>query len=102
MACLGCFLIGLVFVTGAGEYWLALFDKYGAMGLTLIALIEIVATMYVYGHRKFTSDIKQITGYQIGWYWQIMWRFVAPILLTSLLVVSTFKQFQVSLSFWIN
>ena len=40
-ACLLCFLIGLVFTTGAGEYWLTLFDTYGAMGLTLIALIEI-------------------------------------------------------------
>ena len=28
VACLTCFLIGLLFVTGAGEYWLTLFDRY--------------------------------------------------------------------------
>ena len=95
VACLGCFLIGLVFVTGAGEYWLALFDKYGAMGLTLIALIEIVATMYVYGHARFVSDVQQMTGYTLGWYWKIMWRFVAPLMLGGLLIISMINQFKV-------
>ena len=55
---------GLVFTTGAGEYWLSLFDRYAAMGLTLIAFIEIVAVMYVYGHRRFTDDIQEMTGYR--------------------------------------
>ena len=58
-ACLLCFLIGLVFTTGAGEYWLTLFDTYGAMGLTLIALIEILSLMYSYGHARFTNDIEE-------------------------------------------
>ena len=74
---------------------MALFDKYGAMGLTLIALIEIVATMYVYGHAKFVSDVQQMTGYTLGWYWKIMWRFVAPLMLAGLLIISMINQFKV-------
>lgn len=50
-----CASIGTVFTTGAGEYWLTLFDNYGAMGLTLIAFAEIMSVMYVYGHEKFTT-----------------------------------------------
>ena len=64
ISCGICFVFGLVFTTGAGEYWLSLFDRYAAMGLTLIAFIEIVAVMYVYGHRRFTDDIQEMTGYR--------------------------------------
>ena len=64
ISCGICFLFGLVFTTGAGEYWLSLFDRYAAMGLTLIAFIEIVSVMYVYGHRRFTEDIHDMTGYR--------------------------------------
>ena len=53
-------MVGLIFTTGAGEYFLTLFDTYGAMGLTLIALIEIMSVMYIYGHAQFTDDIEEI------------------------------------------
>ena len=49
-----CFTIGLVFTTGAGEYWLTLFDSFGATGLTFIAFTELVSVMYVYGHARFS------------------------------------------------
>ena len=49
-----CFSIGLVFTTGAGEYWLTLFDSFGATGLTFIAFTELVSVMYVYGHERFS------------------------------------------------
>ena len=84
--------IGLLFTTGAGEYFLTLFDTYGAMGLTLIALTEIIAVMYVYGHARFTDDIEEMTGIRPGFYWQICWRFVAPVLLAVILVSSIITQ----------
>jgi len=90
-ACLLCFLVGLVFTTGAGEYWLTLFDTYGAMGLTFIALIEITSLMYVYGHERFTDDIEEMTGVRPGLYWQLTWRLIAPVMLTGLLLMSIIK-----------
>ena len=51
--------------------------------------------MYVYGHAKFVSDIQQMTGYTLGWYWKIMWRFVAPLMLAGLLIISMINQFKV-------
>lgn len=51
--CLVSFLGGLIFVTGAGEYWLSLFDGYASTtGLVIIALLEIVSVMYIYGHER--------------------------------------------------
>ena len=56
------FCVGIIFTTGAGEYWLTLFDTFGATGLTFIAFTELVSVMYVYGHKRFTQDIKNMTG----------------------------------------
>lgn len=69
--CLICCTVGLLFTTGAGEYWLKLFDSFaGTIGLVLLALLENVAVMYIYGHDKFTTDIEEMTGYRPGIYWQ--------------------------------
>jgi len=93
VACIFCMTIGLIFTTGAGEYFLTLFDTYGAMGLTLIALTEIIAVMYIYGHKQFTDDIEEMTGVRPGIYWQICWRFVSPLLLAIVLVTSVVMSF---------
>ena len=52
--CIVSYLIGLLFVTGSGEYWVKIFDSFaGTTGLIFIALLESVAVMYIYGHRKY-------------------------------------------------
>ncbi|KAG8301637.1 hypothetical protein J6590_048833 [Homalodisca vitripennis] len=84
-----CFLVGLIFTTGAGEYWLKLFDSFaGTIGLVMIAFLEMVAVMFIYGHEKFTQDIEDMTGYRPGLYWQITWRFLAPLIMFSILTSS--------------
>lgn len=51
--CIFCFFVGLIFCTGAGEYWLKMFDSFaGTIGLVVIALMETVAVIYIYGHEK--------------------------------------------------
>ena len=69
----GCFSIGLIFTTGAGEYWLTLFDSFGAAGLTFIAFAELVSVMYVYGHERFTRDIENMTGMYIYYGYVCAW-----------------------------
>lgn len=87
--CLICCIVGLLFCTGAGEYWLKLFDSFaGTIGLVLLALLETVAVVFIYGHERFTRDIEEMTGYRPGWYWQITWRFIGPCLMSLILVSS--------------
>lgn len=53
VVCVCCFFIGLIFCTGAGEYWLKMFDSFaGTIGLVVIALMETIAVIYIYGHVK--------------------------------------------------
>ena len=52
--CIVCYLLGLIFVTGAGEYWVKIFDSFaGTTGLIFIALLESIAVMYIYGHERY-------------------------------------------------
>ncbi|XP_011305102.1 sodium- and chloride-dependent transporter XTRP3 [Fopius arisanus] len=87
--CATCFLVGLIFCTGAGEYWLKLFDSFAStIGLVVVAFLEMIAVVFVYGHEKFTQDIEDMTGYRPGWYWQITWRFLAPLIMICILLSS--------------
>ncbi|XP_063905609.1 sodium-dependent neutral amino acid transporter B(0)AT3 isoform X2 [Zophobas morio] len=87
--CVVCFFIGLIFTTGAGEYWLNMFDSFAAtIGLVVVALLEMISVIYIYGHEKFTKDIYEMTGVKPGIYWQVTWRFLAPIIMAVILVAS--------------
>lgn len=71
-----------------------LFDSFaGTIGLVLLALLENVAVMYIYGHEKFTRDIEEMTGYKPGPYWQITWRYIGPVIMTVILISSIIYMF---------
>ncbi|XP_011692153.1 PREDICTED: sodium- and chloride-dependent transporter XTRP3 [Wasmannia auropunctata] len=94
VVCVICFFMGLIFCTGAGEYWLKMFDSFaGTIGLVIVALMEMLSVICVYGHEKFTKDIEEMTGYKPGPYWQITWRFLAPVIMVGILLCSVISMF---------
>lgn len=53
VVCVFCFLVGFIFCTGAGEYWLKMFDSFaGTIGLVVVALMEMISVIYIYGHKR--------------------------------------------------
>ncbi|XP_076655482.1 sodium- and chloride-dependent transporter XTRP3 isoform X2 [Halictus rubicundus] len=94
VVCTVCFFVGLIFCTGAGEYWLKMFDSFaGTIGLVMVALMEMLSVVFIYGHEKFSKDIEEMTGYRPGPYWQVTWRFLAPIIMVCILVSSIASMF---------
>ncbi|XP_054002780.1 sodium- and chloride-dependent transporter XTRP3 isoform X1 [Hylaeus anthracinus] len=94
VVCTVCFFVGLIFCTGAGEYWLKMFDSFaGTIGLVMVALMEMISVIFIYGHEKFTKDIEEMTGYRPGTYWQVTWRFLAPIIMVCILLSSIASMF---------
>ncbi|KAM7063896.1 sodium- and chloride-dependent transporter XTRP3 [Molossus nigricans] len=86
LLCLISCAIGMVFTMEAGNYWFDIFNDYAAtLSLLLIVLVETVAVCYVYGLRRFESDLQATTGRTLNWYWKIMWAGVSPLLIVSLL-----------------
>ncbi|XP_046953421.1 sodium- and chloride-dependent transporter XTRP3 isoform X3 [Lynx rufus] len=87
LVCLVNCVIGLVFTMEAGNYWFDIFNDYAAtLPLLFIVLVEIVAVCYVFGLRRFESDLKAMTGRTLNWYWKAMWAGVSPLLIISLFV----------------
>ncbi|KAK9403651.1 Slc6a19: Sodium-dependent neutral amino acid transporter B [Crotalus adamanteus] len=50
--CFASFLLGLLFTTRSGSYWLEVFDSYGSLTLLIISLLELCSVVYVYGLKR--------------------------------------------------
>ncbi|KAM9185828.1 sodium- and chloride-dependent transporter XTRP3 isoform 1-T1 [Dugong dugon] len=87
LVCLVNCAIGMVFTMESGNYWFDIFNDYAAtLSLLLIVLVETVAVCYVYGLRRFESDLQSMTGCSLSWYWKVMWAGVSPLLIISLFI----------------
>ncbi|XP_065369688.1 sodium-dependent dopamine transporter isoform X2 [Calliphora vicina] len=81
------FVVGLASCTQGGFYFFQLLDRYAAGYSILIAVFfEAIAVSWIYGTERFCEDIKDMIGFRPGKYWQICWRFVAPIFLLFITV----------------
>ncbi|XP_034029824.1 sodium- and chloride-dependent transporter XTRP3A-like [Thalassophryne amazonica] len=87
IVCVLCLLLGLGFTTTSGNYWFTIFNDYAAnFSLLFIVLLEIITVSYIYGIKRFESDIMDMLGHRPNWYWKIMWVAVSPILLIVLFI----------------
>ncbi|XP_075168190.1 sodium-dependent dopamine transporter isoform X2 [Haematobia irritans] len=76
------FVVGLASCTQGGFYFFQLLDRYAAGYSILIAVFfEAIAVSWIYGTNRFCEDIRDMIGFRPGKYWQVCWRFVAPIFL---------------------
>ncbi|XP_076448921.1 sodium- and chloride-dependent transporter XTRP3-like [Babylonia areolata] len=93
--CGSCCMVGMLFVLGSGAYWVALFDAFaGSYPLILVALAETIGVGWVYGVDRFARDIEMMIGKKPSWYWRVAWKFIAPVLIVSLLVATLIRQFS--------
>ncbi|XP_048795302.1 inactive sodium-dependent neutral amino acid transporter B(0)AT3 isoform X2 [Lagopus muta] len=93
--CLASFLFALCFTLGSGSYWIDIFDSYaGSVPLLVIAFFEVIGVAYVYKIKRFSKDVKWMTGRKLNLYWQITWRFISPLLLLIVFVAFVTLQIQ--------
>ena len=87
--CVALFLLGIPMTCQGGMYLLHLMDEStGTFALIFVGLAESLVIPYVYGWRRFCDDIEYMTGARPNMYLIITWSFVAPALLTFLLVAN--------------
>ncbi|XP_022230124.1 sodium-dependent dopamine transporter [Drosophila obscura] len=81
------FVVGLASCTQGGFYFFHLLDRYAAGYSILVAVFfEAIAVSWIYGTNRFSEDIRDMIGFPPGLYWQVCWRFVAPIFLLFITV----------------
>ncbi|XP_026140148.1 solute carrier family 6 member 19b [Carassius auratus] len=87
VTCLVCCLVGLIFVQGSGNYWLALFDSFaGSIPLLIIAFCEMIGVVYVYGIDRFNEDLIFMIGHKPNIFWQATWRVISPLIMLAIFI----------------
>ncbi|XP_024050852.1 sodium-dependent neutral amino acid transporter B(0)AT3-like [Terrapene carolina triunguis] len=93
--CLVSFVTALCFTLRSGSYWLEVFDSYaGSLPLLIIAFFEVTGVVYVYGIKRFSDDVKWMTGRQPNFYWQVSWRIISPLLMLTVFIAFVTLQTQ--------
>jgi len=76
------FLMGIVFTTRGGFYWLDIIDYFtSSFGLTLVAILEAIVIGYFYKPHRLREYINEVSDFRIGKWWDIAIMFVLPIVL---------------------
>ncbi|XP_015773538.1 PREDICTED: sodium- and chloride-dependent GABA transporter 2-like [Acropora digitifera] len=80
LVCVVWFLVGLSMVTEGGMYVFQLFDGYSGSGsvLLLVVICETLAIGWLYGRRRFYSDMERMLGFRINPWIGWCWCFFAP------------------------
>jgi NSS family neurotransmitter:Na+ symporter len=76
------FLMGVVFTTRGGFYWLDIIDYYTcSFGLTLVAILESITIGYVYKTRRLKEYINEVSEFRIGKWCDITIMVILPLVL---------------------
>lgn len=64
-----------------------LLDSYAA-GFSILGtvLCETIAISWIYGIKRFKSDLREMLGFEIGRWWPFCWVFVAPLFLMTIII----------------
>jgi len=94
--CVFGFLVGLVYVTGAGFYWLDIVDHWmNNYGLVVIGFLECIAIGWFYGAKKLRAFINEVSDFKIGWWWDLLITWVTPGVLGWAIVANMIEEFRV-------
>jgi solute carrier family 6 dopamine transporter-like protein 3 len=80
-------MVGLASCAQGGVYVVELLDRYAASYSILFAVFcESIAVSWIYGYKRFSSDIKFMLGFEVGLWWKFCWTFCAPLFLMVIIV----------------
>ncbi|XP_005096864.2 sodium- and chloride-dependent betaine transporter [Aplysia californica] len=81
------FVISLPYATEGGMYLFQLVDWYFAAYVVIVnSILELFVVSWIYGAERFFDDIKLMLGYRPPYIFAILWRFLTPLFLMTVLV----------------
>ncbi|SKA11630.1 sodium-dependent transporter [Selenihalanaerobacter shriftii] len=88
--CLAGLLGSLIFTTGAGLYFLDIVDHFvNQFGIALIGLVECIVLGWYYKSSRIRNYVNPLSDFPIGNWWEIMIKFVTPIILGVMFIQNT-------------
>ena len=91
--CVIHFSIGVIFTTGAGSYWLDIFNDYSAnINLLAVGLGQYVFIHWFFGSKYWLNETKWMIGEDgalmniFCWYLRICATFISPVLIFAIIL----------------
>lgn len=92
--CVIGFLIGLLFLTKAGLYWLDITDHWiNSYGLVGVGLAEALILTFLLGTKKLKEELNSHTVRPVGLLWELSIWFITPVMLTITIILSLKTEF---------
>ncbi len=86
--CSVCFMLGILFTTRAGLYFLDVIDHFiTSFGLVLVGIFECLAIGWVYGADRLREYINSVSKWKLGKWWNHAIKWFIPLILGTLLVM---------------
>ena len=91
ISCTVAFLAGIPMCFESGFLLFQLMDHRSANAILLMAFLEVVTVSWFYGTNRFYGDILEMKMWMpkvMGYYWKFCWKFVTPVILGGVTVLS--------------
>ncbi|MFC1884117.1 sodium-dependent transporter [Thermodesulfobacteriota bacterium] len=92
--CLIGFLIGFLYATKAGLYWLDVVDHWMNWGLVIVGLLEAILIGWFFNIKEVSKDIDSTSQIKFGKLWIISVKYITPFILLATIVWSIFNEFK--------
>ncbi|MCK4235409.1 sodium-dependent transporter [candidate division WOR-3 bacterium] len=81
------FVVGLIFTTRAGLYWLDIVDHFmNNFGLFIVGFLEAIFIGYIFGADKLRKYANNLSELSVGRWWDLIIRYFVPIVSLVLLI----------------
>jgi NSS family neurotransmitter:Na+ symporter len=91
------FVIGLLFATHAGYYWLDIVDYFlNSTLLVVVGILECVVIGWVYGSVKLRDYANSVSDWKAGKWWDFVIKFLTPIILLVTLLSALIERLKSS------
>tara|TARA_Y100000310_G_C20629262_1_gene787677 strand:- start:101 stop:1573 length:1473 start_codon:yes stop_codon:yes gene_type:complete len=93
--CSVAFVLGILFTTRAGLYFLDIIDHFvTSFGLVIVGIFECLAIGWVYGADRLRGYINSVSKFKLGKWWNHAIKWFIPIVLSILVVVQFITEMQ--------
>jgi len=93
--CVVGFLLGTIFATQGGLYWVDIVDHFMTnFGLIIIGLLEAFLVGWLVDTRAVEVDMNKLSEIKFGKIWYIFIKWVTPLVLGLIIMISIFKEFK--------
>lgn len=83
------FVIGILYTTKAGLYWLDIIDHYMTnFGLAFVGIMQCLVVGYVFGAKKLREHVNSTSDFKIGYWWDFCILFLTPAILFAMICLN--------------